>query len=360
MKRRDFLKGAAIAGAASTTLAAPAVAQSTIQMKLAGAFPKGLPGVGTTAERLARRIEALSDGKIEVKYYGGGELVPPFEVFNAVSSGAAEIGHGAPYFQVGTVRSSMYFTTFPYGLDATEMAAWIHYGGGQALWDEAYAPFGVKPFYAGNSGTQAGGWFKKPIEKLDDLIGLKMRIAGLGGDVMRKIGVTTVLMPVSEIYTGLQTGAIDAAEFVGPWNDVALGFYKVAPYYYMPAFHEPGPTLEMIVNSEVYENLSPFLKTVFDNAASAEAEQVIAEYRYHNTMVLKDLVAKGAKVSAFSDDVVAALGKASKEVIADFPNGDPMSEKIHTAYFDYVKDCVAYTSAMDGRMYNERQAVWNL
>jgi len=357
MQRREFLKGGAVA-AAATTLAAPALAQATLNLKLVGTFPKGFPGVGTGAQKLAKRIEEMAGGKVKVTYYGGGELVPPFEVFSAVSGGTADIGHTAPYFNVGQVRSTMYFTTMPFGLDQTELSSWIAYGGGQALWDEAYAPFGVKPFYAGGSGTQAGGWFKKPIEKLDDLAGLKMRIAGLGGDIMRKVGVTTVLTPPPEIFPALQSGVVDAAEFVGPWNDVALGLYKVAPYYYMPAFHEPGPGLEMIVNQNIYENLSADLKAVFANAAKAQAEDTVAEYRYNNTKVLADLVSKGAKVSAFPDDVVAALGAAAKEVIGAFPRGDAMSEKIHGSYMEYIRQCTAYTSAMEGRMYQDRAAVW--
>lgn len=358
MQRREFLKAGAIAAAASPLLAAPAIAQATLNLKLVGGFPRGFPGVGTGAEKLAKRIEGMTDGKVKITYYGGGELVPPFEVFSAVSSGAADMGHTAPYFHAGKVRAAMYFTTVPYGLDQTELSGWITYGGGQELWDEAYAPFGVKSFYAGGSGAQAGGWFKKPIEKLDDLAGLKMRIAGLGGDVMRKLGVNTVLTPPPEIYPALQSGVVDAAEFVGPWNDVALGLYKVAPYYYLPAFHEPGPALEMMVNQNVWGNMSPTLQAIFASAAKAQAEDTTAEFRYNNTRVLADLVTKGAKVSAFPADVVAALGKASQEVLEAFPKGDPMSEKIHGAYVDYIKQCSAYTKAMEGRMYADRAAVW--
>jgi TRAP-type mannitol/chloroaromatic compound transport system substrate-binding protein len=359
MKRRQFLTAAAAAPAAA--LAAPAIGQqATIRARLVGGFPRGLPGVGVNAERLAARITELSEGRLEVSYFGGGELVPPFGVFDAVATGAAEFGHTASYFAVGQVRSAMYFTTFPYGLTQTELAGWIRWGGGQALWDEAYAPFGVKPFYAGGSGAQAGGWFRRPIESLDDLNGLRMRIAGLGGDVMKRLGVTTVLTPPSEIYAALQSGVVDAAEFVGPWNDLALGLFQIAPYYYMPAFHEPGAGLECIVNVGFYENLDPHLQRVVRVCADATADETCADFRYHNTRVLSQLAGQGAIVSAFPDDVVAALGEASREAIDAYPVGDPMAEKIHGPYFDFVRECAVYGAAMEGRVYADRAKVWGV
>jgi TRAP-type mannitol/chloroaromatic compound transport system substrate-binding protein len=357
MRRRQFLSAAAAAPAA---LAAPALAQAPIRARLVGAFPRGLPGVGVSAERLAARLSELSDGRLEVTYFGGGELVPPFGVFDAVSSGAAEFGHTASYFAVGQVRSAMYFTTFPYGLTQDELSGWIRFGGGQELWDEAYAPFGVKPFYAGGSGAQAGGWFRKPIRSLDDLQGLKMRIAGLGGDIMKRIGVNTVLTPPSEIFTALQAGVVDAAEFVGPWNDVALGLFQIAPYYYLPAFHEPGAGLECSVNMAFYDDLSPQLKLVVATAAAQTAEETVADFRYHNTVVLRDLVARGVTVGAFPDDVVAALGAAAREAIDAYPKGDAMAEKIHAPYFDFVRMCARYGAAVEGRVYADRAKVWGV
>lgn len=360
MDRRDFLRTAAAGAAATPALAAPALAQGTISAKLVGTFPRGLPGVGVNADRLARRITELSDGRMTVAYFGGGELVPPFGVFDAVATGAAEFGHTASYFAVGQVRAAMYFTTFPYGLMQEELSGWIRFGGGQELWDEAYAPYGVKPFYAGGSGTQAGGWFRKEIRSLADLQGLRMRIAGLGGDIMKRVGVTTMLTPPGEIFTAMQTNLVDAAEFVGPWNDVALGLYQVAPYYYLPAFHEPGAALECIVNQEFFDGLSPQLKRVVEVSAMATAEETYGDFRYHNTRVLQDLIARGVTVSAFPDDVVDALGEASKAAIAAYPNGDPMSEKIHAAYFDYVRQCAVYGRAVEGQTYIDRARVWGV
>ena len=364
MERRAFVTSlaaapaAALAATLAATLAAPALAQAAIPATLAGAFPRGLPGVGVSAERLAKRLTELSDGRLDVSYFGGGELVPPFGVFDAVASGAVQFGHTAPYFAVGQVRAAMYFTTMPYGLMQEELSGWLRFGGGQALWEESYAPFGVKPFYAGGSGTQAGGWFRKRIDSLDDLQGLKMRIAGLGGDVMKKLGVATVLTPPAEIFPALQSGVVDAAEFVGPWNDLALGLYQVAPYYYLPAFHEPGPALECIVNMAFYDSLSPQLKRVVETAAMATAEETYADFRHHNTRTLRELVDKGVIVSAFPDDVSAALAQASRDVIAAYPAGDAMSEKIHPAYMAHVRDCAAYGAAVEGRMYADRAKVW--
>jgi TRAP-type mannitol/chloroaromatic compound transport system substrate-binding protein len=359
MRRRDLLTTAAAGAAGGAALPAPALAQATIRANLVGTFPRGLPGVGVNGERLAQRLNALSDGRLEVTYFGGGELVPPFGVFDAVASGAAEFGHTAPYFAVGQVRSAMYFTTFPYALTQNELAGWIRFGGGQELWDEAYAPHGVKPFYAGGSGAQAGGWFKKEIRSIDDLQGLKMRIAGLGGDVMKRLGVAAVITPPAEIFTALQTGVVDAAEFVGPWNDLALGLHRVAPYYYMPGFAEPGPALEAIVNLEFYEGLSPWLKTVVANAAAATADETVADFRYHNTRVLRELESKGARPSLFPEDVVARLGEASRAAIEAYPQGDPMCERIHGPYFDYVRACARYGALMEGRLMMDRAAVWN-
>lgn len=357
MDRRTLLGGAAAGAAALTT---PAIAQDKRTLKLIGAFPRGFPGVGQGAERLAERITAMTDGALTVQYFGGGELVPPFGVNDAVSSGAGDIGHGAAYFAAGKIKSTMYFTTMPYGLSAAEISGWVQHGGGQALWDEAYAPFNLKPFPSGNSMSQAGGWFKKPINSLDDLQGLKMRIAGLGGAIMQEIGVSSVNLPPPEIFPALESGVVDAAEFVGPWNDVALGLSKIAPNYYMPAPHEPGPMLECIVNLDVWNSLSDTHKEIVRNAALAQSEETISAYAYNNAIVLDQLVKGGVKPSAFPADVTKAMGEAAKKVIAEYPKGDPMSEKIHDSYFEYIKKCAAVGNILEGQMYKDRAAVWGV
>jgi TRAP-type mannitol/chloroaromatic compound transport system substrate-binding protein len=204
-------------------------------------WPKGAPGVGVNAERFVERVRVMSGGRLTIKLYAAGELVPPFESFDAVQSGTADLLHGTPYYWVGKSKAFNYFTTIPFGLSAVELPAWLTYGGGQALWEEAYGDFGLQPFYAGSSCVQAGGWFSREINTWEDLQGLKIRMAGLGGEVMRRAGSTVLLLPPGEILPAMQSGAIDAAEWIGPWNDVAFGLQKVAKYDYVPAFHEPGP-----------------------------------------------------------------------------------------------------------------------
>lgn len=357
MDRRTLLSGAALGAAA---LAAPAIAQEKRTLKLVGGFPRGFPGVGQGAERLAARITEMTDGALDVQYFGAGELVPGPGVNDAVSTGAADMGHTAAYYAAGKIPATMYFTAMPYGLSASELSGWIYFGGGQELWDETYAPFNLKPFACGSSMAQAGGWFKKPINSLDDMQGLKMRIAGLGGAIMQKIGVSTVNLPPPEIFPALQSGVVDAAEFVGPWIDVALGLAKVAPHYYMPAPHEPGALLECIVNMDVWNSLSPMHQSIVRNACLAQSEDTVSAFAYNNAMVFDQLVQAGAQPAAFPDDVVAAMGAAAVEVIAEYPNGDPMSEKIHEGYVDYVKKCAAVGKLLEGRMYMDRAAVWGV
>jgi TRAP-type mannitol/chloroaromatic compound transport system substrate-binding protein len=358
MDRRTLLRTGAVGAAAA--LAAPAIAQGTRTLKLAGTFPRGFPGLGQAAERLAARITAMTDGALTVQYFGGGELVPPFGVNDAVSTGAADMGHTAAYFAAGKIKATMYFTTLPYGLSASEISGWIQHGGGQALWDELYQPFNLKPLPVGNSMSQAGGWFKKPINSLDDLQGLKMRIAGLGGAVMQKIGMSTVNLPPPEIFPALQSGVVDAAEFVGPWNDVALGLSSVAPHYYMPAPHEPGALLECLINLEVWNSLTDSQRAIIEAAALAQSEETTGAYAYNNAIVLEQLIKDGVVPGAFPDDVVAALGVAAKEVIAAYPIGDPMSEKIHGGYVDYIKQCALNGKLLEGQMYMNRAAVWGV
>lgn len=236
MSRRKFL-AAAGAVAAASTFPRPAISQGVRQLKLVMTWPKNAPGLGTSAQRMAKRITELSGGKLQIKVFGAGELVPPFESFDAVSSGNADMYHAVEYYWQGKSKAFNFFATVPYRLTGAESHAWMEFGGGQKLWDELSAGFNIKPFPVSSSGTQMGGWFRKPLNSLDDLAGLKMRMPGLGGQVLRQLGVTVVNVPVGEIFSSLQSGAIDATEWVGPWQDLAFGFYKVAKHYYYPGFH---------------------------------------------------------------------------------------------------------------------------
>ena len=360
MKRREFVKAAGIAAAASTTLAAPAIAQERVEWSMVMPWPKGTPGVGVNAERFAERVNVMSDGRITIRIFGAGELVPPFESFDAVQAGTADILHGTPYFWVGKSKAFNYFTTLPFGLNAVELPAWLTYGGGQALWDEVYSFFGLKPFYAGSSGVQAGGWFKNEINSIEDLQGLKIRIAGLGGEVMRRIGAVVVLLPPGEILPSMQSGAIDAAEWIGPWNDVAFGLQKVAKYYYAPAFHEPGPGLEITVNKAKFDALPGDLQAIVAAAAAATAQETTTDFTYHNIQAFEPLLNDyEVELRSFSDDIIARLGAVTREVAEEIGQTDTLTRKVHTSYIGFAQKAAAYQGSFEEAMLRQRRQVWS-
>ncbi|HAU01734.1 MAG TPA: ABC transporter substrate-binding protein, partial [Porticoccaceae bacterium] len=239
-------------------------AQQSFQWKLVTTWPKNFPGLGTAPENFAKNVERMSNGRLKIKVFGAGQLVPAFEVFDAVSQGTAQIGHGASYYWKGKVPASVFYTAVPFGLNAQEMNAWLQYGGGLELWRELYAPFNLIPFAGGNTGVQMAGWFNREINSIADLKGLKMRIPGLGGEVFTRAGGTSINLPGGELYTSMQTGVIDATEWVGPYNDLAFGFHQVAKYYYYPGWQEPGPTLELIINKAAYESLPADLQAIVE------------------------------------------------------------------------------------------------
>lgn len=301
-------------------------------------WPPGLPGLGAGATRFAERITRASGGRLTVRTYAAGELVPAFEVFDAVSRGAVEMGHGAAYYHKGKVDAAPLFTTVPFGLNAQEMNGWLYYGGGLELWRELYAGFGLVPFPAGNTGVQMGGWFNRAIDSVEDLEGLKMRIPGLGGEVLRRAGGTPVTLPGAEIFTSLQTGAIDATEWVGPYNDLAFGLPKAARYYYYPGWQEPGATMEAIVNKDAWDDLPDDLKAIVEIAAQAANSDMLAEYVHGNAMALKQLRDDPeVEVRAFPADVIELLAGYADEVIAELVASDPAAAKIHASYAAYRK-----------------------
>lgn len=357
MKRRDLVTAGTL-GLATATLAAPAVAQGRVAWNMVMPWPRNTPGVGTGAQRFVDRVNAMSGGRLEIKLFAAGELVPPFEGLDAVQSGTADIAHGTPYYWVGKAPALHYFTGVPFGLTAPELAAWIAHGDGLALWREVYDPLGVVPFYAGSSGVQAGGWFRKEINTLADLQGLKFRIAGIGGEVMKRLGVNPVLIPPGEISPALLSGAIDAAEWIGPWNDRAFGLYKVAKFYYVPAFHEPGPGLEIIVNKARWAELSPDLQAIVETAAAAIAQETYADFVYHNVDAFGPLLAEeGVALRTFSDEIVAALGKATLEVFAELAASDPLTAKVHDSFMTFLRKADQYAMQFDARLLAMRHAV---
>ena len=356
MKRRDFMRNAAWAGTAGALAAcgnqasdaagtAACEATDPIEWKMVTTWPRDFPGLGTGAANLAENIGRMSGGRLTVKVYGGNELVPPFEVFDAVTRGTAEMGHGASYYWKGKIPASQYFVGVPFGVGGHELNGWFYYGGGLELYREAYAPFGVVPFVVGNSGTQAGGWFNKEIKSLADLQGLKMRIPGTGGEVIRRAGGTPVNIPGSELFTALQNGTIDAAEWVGPLNDLAFGLFRAARYYYYPGWQEPGSALEGIVNAQAWAALPDDLKAIVEVACQAAVTDMYAEFEARNGRALETLVQEhGVELRRFPDDVLAEFQRLSEEVLEDIAESDPMARKVWDsmrAYAEQVKPSTA-------------------
>ena len=357
MKRRHFMAAAGTGAAtvAAGSHAAPALAQSQIEWTMVTPWPKGAPGVGVNAQRVADRITGMSGGRLTVTLYAGGELVPPFESLDAVQAGNADMLHATPYYWVGKSPALNYFTGVPFGLNAPELAGWLYYGGGQELWDEVYASLGVKAFYAGSSGVQAGGWFREEINTLDDIQGLKIRIAGLGGEVFRRLGAAVVLLPPGEIFPAMQSGTVDAAEWVGPWNDLAFGLHRVAKYYYLPAFHEPGPGLEVAVNTEKFAALPDDLQQIVQYAVQSVANESIADFHYHNVVSLRPLVEEhGVELREFNEEIVAELGRISLEVLDEIGASDPLTARVHQSYTAFLKEAVNYSAHMDQASLRQR------
>ena len=351
MQRRDFIK---TVGAGSLALggglaaSAAARAKADFKWKMVTTWPKNFPGLGTGANNLARLIGEMSGGRIEVKVYGATELVPAFEVFDAVSRGTAEMGHGAAYYWKGKNEAFQFFSTVPFGMTAQEMTAWLYYGDGMKLWEESYAPFGLIPTAAGNTTVQMGGWFNKEINSLNDLKGLKMRIPGLGGEVLKRLGGTPVNLPGGELFTALTSGTIDATEWVGPYNDLAFGLYKAAKYYYYPGFHEPGTVLEAIINKDAFGRLPTDLKSIVKSACRVVNQDMVAEYAARNPGALRQLINDhGVDVRSYPPDVIAQLRKVSGEVVAEVAAQDAFAKKVYDSYKKFLDDSRTYNRISD-------------
>ena len=345
MQRRAFLKTtvAGVAAGASLAVGGPAQAKDRIRWKMVTTWPKNFPGLGTAANNLARIIGEMSGGRVQVKVYGAGELVPAFEIFDAVSRGTAEMGHGAAYYWKGKAEVAQFFSNIPFGLTAQEMNSWLYYGGGMELWTDLYDRFGLIPAAAGNTGVQMGGWFNKEINSLDDLKGLKMRIPGLGGEVLKRAGGTPVNLPGGELFTSLQTGAIDATEWVGPYNDLAFGLYKAAKYYYYPGWHEPGTTLEAIINKQAFEALPKDLQSIVSNACKVVNQDMLAEYTARNNAALNTLLNEHqVQLRRFPDDVLTKLRGLSEEVAAELAGTDEFATRVFKSFDGFRKQVTAW------------------
>lgn len=330
--RRRIVAGAGTVLAG--TLAAPAVVRAqTRRWRMVTSWPKRLPGPGMSAERVAERIAALSGGRLQVTVHAAGELVPAFEVLDAVGGGVAELGHTAAFYWQGKQPAAAFFTTVPFGLTPLEHVAWIDAGGGQALWDELYAPLGAKPFMAGNTGVCMGGWFRREVQSLDDVKGLKIRSLGLGGEVYRRLGATPQTTPVAEILTSLQSGVLDAAEFVGPGTDIALGLYRVAPFYYGPGFNKPNGTGECLVSRKVWDSADSETKAIIAHACATEASFALSEMERLNAEALATLTSRDkVQLKNFPPAVIVAARKEAASVVGELTSRGVMARRVYESY----------------------------
>ncbi len=335
--RRQVLTGGTAMGVAASALAAsapaaPALASGARRWRMVTSWPASAPGPGTSAQRLAERITRMSGGRLTVTLYAAGELVPAFEVFDAVSLGLAEMAHSASIFWSGKAAASVFFTTVPWGLTPESHNAWVRFGGGQALWDELYAPFAIKPFMAGNSGVQMGGWYQRELENLDDLRGLRLRIVGLGGEILRRLGGSPVSIPPGEILDALNRGTIDGAEFLGPLGDIGMGLNRAARYYYWPGVNKPNGTAECLIGRAAFEALPDDLKAIVESACAAENDYGLAESDWHDGQSLRRLVEQGTILRRFPDDILAASHRIGGELLDELGAADALSGRILQSY----------------------------
>ena len=312
------------------------------------AWPKNFPGLGSSAERFATRVANASGGSLTVRVYAAGELAPVFKEMEKVQAGEADMYHSFDTYYQGASKAFNFFTSVPFGLTASEQTAWIRFGGGREVWDEFAKQFNIKGFQAGSTGMQMGGWYNKEVKTLADFKGLKIRMPGLGGEVVRKLGGTAVALAGPEIFPALQSGAIDAAEWVGPWNDLAFGFYKVTKFYYYPGFDKPNFSLTLGVNLDMWNGLTDSQRAIIENCADAENDMMLAEYNAKNIDALSILMTKHkVTMRRFSDDIMKGLGEASGDVIADAGNSDPVAKKVYESFMKFRKNAVVWTKVTD-------------
>ena len=333
MKRRDFFRtasaGAVGAAAATAGLAAPAIAQGNQTWRMVTTWPKNFPGLGVGAQRLADRITTASGGRLTIQVFSAGEMVPPLQSLDAVIDGSAEMSHGAAYYWQNKNAGLAFFTGVPFGMTSRELSAWVRFLGGQEIWDEINDQFGVQAFLSGDTGTQAGGWFRNELTGLADVKGLRFRTPGLGGQVWEKLGASVTNLAAGEIFAALQSGTLDAAEFVGPYNDLALGFYQIAKNYYFPSFIEPGLATELVVSKSKFQGLSEDLQAIVRGVCQAEYDQVASDFYANDPRALATLVNEhGVQIRRFPDEILEAGAKAAKEILSDKrDNGDALTKK---------------------------------
>ena len=358
MKRRKFLtslgSSLALTSLLGNSSSLPAKEKTEYKWKMVTSWPKNFPGLGTGAENLAKLITNLSNNRIKVKVFGANELVPPLEVFDFVSKGGAELGHSGAYYWKGKSQACQFFSSVPFGMNSQEMNAWLYYGDGIKLWEKLYDKFNLIPRPAGNTGVQMGGWFNKKINSVNDLKGLKMRIPGLGGEVLSRAGGTPVTLAGSEIFTALQTGVIDATEWVGPYNDRAFGLHKAAKYYYYPGWHEPGPTIECMINKDKYNGLPDDLKLVIDIACKAINLDMLSDYTAKNNLALQFLKSEDISILKFPNEVLTKLKVISDEILKEISLTDDITNEVYKSYTSFKENVEPWTNISDKSYLNIR------
>src|SRR5262245_50585829 len=355
-RRRDVLggAGAAVVGATSS-FPAPATAQGIQKLKMVTDWPAGSPGLQSSAERLAQAIGTTSAGRITIDVFPSGALVRPFETFDAVSAGVADMYHSADYYWEKKSPAFNFFAAVPFGFTADELFAWIQYGGGQELWDALSGQYNIKPLLCLNTGVQMGGWFNRELTSLGSLKGLRYRMPGLGGEVLRRLDATVLTLPGSEISQAFKSGAIDASEWVGPWLDMALGLHKVASYYYYLGFHEPGTGLTLGINKRLWESFDASDRRLIEDAAAAEYTRSLAEFNFNNALWLRRLRDEGTvKILKFDDSVLKQLHRISKDVVAEAGSGDDLSKKIYASYQQSFPLIIDWSYVAEGALLNSR------
>ncbi|OWW22020.1 TRAP transporter substrate-binding protein [Noviherbaspirillum denitrificans] len=353
MERRSFIKKASV-GAATGAIAAPALAQSqpTLNWRLASSFPKSLDTIYGAAETFSQRLSQITNGKFNVRVFAGGEIVPALQVMDAVQAGTVEMGHTASYYYFGKDPTFAFDCAVPFGLNSRQQTAWINQGGGMALMREFFKEYGIVNFLGGNTGTQMGGWFRKEVKSVQELKGLKMRIGGFAGRVMQNLGLVPQQIAGGDIYPALEKGTIDAAEWVGPYDDEKLGFYKVAPYYYAPGWWEAGPQLSFYIGIKEWEKLPKDYQAAVE-AASAEAHIVMqAEYDARNPAALARLLKNGVKLRSFSKDIMNACYKAANEVMNEEASKNAKFKKVYEPWKRFRQDQNQWASVAEAQLQN--------
>ena len=358
MDRRSFLKKSALGGgaAAATGLAAPAYAQGNRTLTMVTTWSRGLAGVHDSAQRCADKITAATDGTLTIDLKAAGELVGAFESFDAVTSGQADMYHAADYYFIGQHPAFSFFTTVPFGMTALEFNTWYYQGGGQELHDELGQIFGLKPFIAGNTGAQTGGWFRNPIESVEDFQGLKFRAPGQHGEVLAKLGASIQNLPGGEVYQALSSGAIDGTDWIGPWADEAAGFQEITKNYYPAGFAEPGPGITLATNLDVFESLSPAHQTVIEQVAASTNIWTWTLFQANNAAALQRLQSAGVIMNEFPDDVWDAFAAASTEV-KEQHTGDELYKRVYDSYQKSLQDSSSWISKSEGTFTAQRNRI---